>query len=497
MHKKILFIFLIVFQTNVIFSQDASATWWLRVDRDTDTKRYDKHDVITQNNQIVLDFSELAKNRTPLKVDFREDQIAKYSFSFFTRIKAKKDCAQNSVIVSNKKEYSSDGWEIRANLLGGWEWNFSSNNKIIANYKTTSKKFAINDGKFHFIGFTYDFSKNEVWIYFDGEQIGIIDVGKSNLSNFTNIFIGGVGTDEKMAFNGYFKSVYYYKEFISHRKIKMLYSKNPRYLATIGENGSFYKKIKVLTWNITDGGTTHGEIVGLNRTLKLLEQSNADIISLQESKGAVEYLSEGLGFYFYKVNDNIAILSRYPIKETLRIFDSNIVAAVEISVSKQQILYYFNVSLNNIADWGDFKNKYSDENYVSKEKETRAKDMSEILEQIKVLIKPKSKTSIILTGELNSISALDEGGNFKNFPVSKALKDYGYVDSYRELYPNSRIYNGYTRNVNSKNKRQGRVDYIFFKGDRLQISNSELLKKHPIKFPSKNYGVLTEFTWNK
>ena len=495
MYKFLSIIIILIISTVTSSAQEIA--WYLKIDRSTDTKYYDRHDISTQNNRLVLDFSEFSRNRIPLKVKLTEDAVPESSFSFFTLFKTDKGSIQNSVIVSNKQENTSDGWEIRANELGGWEWNLILDKKIVSEYKTTSPKYAINDGGFHQIGFSYDYIKNEIWLYFDGEHLGIINIKEANMSNFKNIFIGGIGVNEKTSFDGYFKSFYLFKDIMNPGNAKKLYTNNPKYKGSIGSNATFYNKIKVLTWNVSDGGTTYGNKIGLKRTLRILKDSDADIISLHEARGSLEYFAEELGFYFYSINDNISILSRFPIKKTLQIFTTDKVGAIEISISKKQSLYFFNIALDNKADWSDFNNRYADEKFRLAELESRGHDIKEIMEQINIILKLTSKTSIILSGELNYISAEDENGDYNSYPASKIVHDYGYIDSYREFHPNSRIYQGYTRNIESDISRKGRVDYILYKGSMLQIGSSNTLKKHPIKFPSSNFGVLTEFIWKK
>jgi len=494
MHKFLVITLLLI---NSISSFSQEIAWHLKVDRSTDTKYYDRHDITTQENELVLDFSEFSRNRVPLKINLTKDATPKSSFSFFTLFKTNKGSIQNSVIVSNKKESGADGWEVRANKLGGWEWNLTSNGKIVSEYKTTSSKYAINDGRFHQIGFSYNYIKNEIWLYFDGEHLGILSIDKVDLSGFNEIFLGGIGINEKTSFDGYFKSFLLLKGAANPGSAKKIYINKPKYKGSIGSNGSFYNRIKVLTWNVKDGGATHGCSIGLKRTLRLLKDSKADIISLQETGSSLEYFAEGLGYYFYSVNESISILSRFPIKRTLSIFSTDKLGAVEISISKKQSLYYFNVLLDNKADWSNFSNKYSDKKFRKEEQDSRGKDVSEIIEQINLILNLSDKTSIIITGELNYVSAQDEDNNYDLYPVSKIFYDNGFLDSYREFHSNRRIYDGYTRNTTSETNRKGRIDYILFKGTKLQVNSSNVLKKHPIKFPSTNLGVTTEFIWKK
>ena len=477
------------------FSQETA--WYLKVDRSTDTEQYGGHELSTLKNQLVLDFSGYAKNRTPLKVELTKDATPNASFSFFTLIQATKGSRQDAVIVSNKEGESSLGWEITANKFGGWGWKLSMDDLVIAEYETTSPKYVINDGKFHMLGFSYDYRRNQVWIFFDDEFIGIIAIKNADISNFKNLYIGGIGTNEQTSFDGYFKSLYLFKNVITLSNVRKLFHNNPRYNPSIGINGSFYPSIKVLTWNISNAGIKQGNVIGPQRTLRILKDSKADIIALQQPKGYLEYLAEGLGYYFYSASSNLAILSRYPIKNTIKFFKSNKLAGIEISISKTQNLFFFNISLRNNPDWSDYNNSYTSEQFVSMENKGRANDIAEIMKLVDAIIKPKSSTSIIFSGEFNSISAKDDGGDYEKHPVSNILNKNNFLDSYRVAHSDARIYSGYTRNVKSKDKRKGRIDYIYFKGDKLRVYSSEVIKKHPIRFPSENYGVLTDFVWKR
>ena len=495
MNRLILLLILIVLQPLSSFSQDAS--WSIVFDGKTNVEYYRKYDITSENNQLAIDFSRLSHNRNPINFKLSELEAPKSTFSIFVWVKAPKDLNQSAIILSNKKTSNSDGWEIRANNSGAWNWNFSQNGKITSEYNATSKRQAINDGEFHLIGLVYDYTKNQAWFYFDGKNVGIINIGKGDLSGFNNLYLGGVENGEKYSFNGYFKSIHLFKDQIHNGRVVQLFRNSNVYNGGNGVNGAFYKSIKFLTWNISDGGNAYGEKIGLDRTLYVIKESKADIIALQETNGSGEYLADELGYYYYSISKKLSILSKFPIKRTVKLYKAEKSGGVEIAVSKKQYLYFFNISLDNSADWSNFNNKYYNKSFVQQEQKVRGIDLKEMMEQIRVLIKPKDNTSIVFSGEFNSISNIDNDGAIKNYPVSGLLKEYNFIDSYRNLNPSGRVYPGYTRNTESKNKRQGRVDYIYYKGNKLQVSDSEVLKHHPIKFPSSNFGVLTEFIWKR
>jgi len=495
MFRLIIGILIIVLQPFSVFSQEIS--WSVEFDGKKDVGLYRKYDITNENNNLVINFSKLAHKRNPIKFELSKQEAPKSSFSVFVWVKAPKDVEQSAVIISSKKTITSDGWEIKANEKGAWTWDFTVNGKVVSQYKSVSKRQAINDDKFHLIGLVYDYTKNQAWLYFDGINVGIVNIAKGDLSGFNSLSLGGIENSERHSFNGYFKSIYLYKDQIRNGKVVQLFRNNMRYSGSNGVNGAFYKKLKFLTWNISDGGKIFGEKIGLDRTLTVIKNSKAEIIALQETNGSGEYLADELGYYFYSISNKLSILSKFPIKRTIKLYKAQKSGGVEIAISKQQYVYFFNVSLENNPDWSSFSNRYSQIDYRISEEKNRSVELKEMMEQIRVILKPRSSTSLVFSGEFNSLSYKDDGGIVENYPVLKLLKEYSFIDSYRDLYPSSRIYPGYTCCENYNNKRQGRVDYIFFKGSKLQVSDSKVLKHHPVKFPSSHFGVLTEFIWKK
>ncbi|MCK5824917.1 MAG: endonuclease/exonuclease/phosphatase family protein [Ichthyobacteriaceae bacterium] len=464
----------------------------------TDSKTlYPNHSVTSENNKLVLDLSKLARNRTPVHVNLKKEESPRASFSSFAWVKAKKGISQSTVILSNKLNKDDDGWEIRVNNNGAWVWRFVKNKTTVVEYKPTVKRQTISDGKFHLIGFTYDYTKNQAWLYYDGENVGVINVGKGNLSGFNDVLIGGVGTNEQYSFNGYIKSFYLFDQQISHGRILQLYRNNSKYSSYVGVNGSFYQKVKFLTWNVSNGGKNTGENIGPERVYDVIKKTGAEVIALQEADGIGAYLADMLDYNYYEISKNLAILSKFPFIRTVKIFRPETSGGVEIAISKSQYVYFFNVNLNQFPDCANYSNKYSSKEFTEAEALYRGKDLEEILKQIKILLRPRRKTSIIFSGQLNSLMATDYGGKYKDYQVSGLLHKNKYKDSYREFYSDTRIYRGVTKYEKDDSKRTVRIDYLFFKGNKLQVSDSRTIKKHPVKFPSNSSGVLTEFKWKK
>lgn len=497
MKRYLLLVVFLIYIQNGLLAQEAS--WDIRFNGKDKTELYKNHNITTEDNREVLDFSKNSKNRTPINFHLSETNSPKSSFSIFTWIKSPKDLRQSTVIISNKKNENSDGWEIRANNSGAWEWDFTHNGEIFSQYKSTSERQTISDGKYHLVGFTYDYIKNQLWLYYDGRNVGIInlDWADIDLSGFNNMYIGGFGNLETESFNGYFKSVHLFNSFIDRTRVKRLYNNDSKYSGKVGVNGAFYKNIKILTWDITDGGTMHGKKVGLDRVLEIIKNSKADVIAIQEANESAVYLADGLGYYYYSISEKLAILSRFPFKKTIKLYLAKLSGGVEIEISKKQTLIFFNVVLGKEPDWSrPNTDVYSDE-FVTREQNTRARDMSEMVNQVKVLLKPKLSTSIMFCGELNFISTIDTGVDIKKSPLTNIINKVHYIDSYRKTNPSVEEYPGFTRNNNSKDLRKGRVDYIYYRGTQLNAVKSSLIKDHHIKFPSNNYGIVTQFIWKK
>ena len=111
-----------------------------------------------------------------------------------------------------------------------------------------------------------------------------------------------------------------------------------------------------------------------------------------------------------------------------------------------------------------------------------------------------------MAGDFNSGSHLDwiagtrdlHNGYEVEWPVSKSMADAGFIDSYRELHISPLTDPGYTwtpraATSSSLYGMRDRIDYIYYLGDRLHPTKSEVMDYHPIMFPSDHAAVMTIF----
>ena len=90
-----------------------------------------------------------------------------------------------------------------------------------------------------------------------------------------------------------------------------------------------------MSYNIWVGGASTGP---LSRTVGVIQTAQADIIGIQEQGGNGQAIATALGFNYQSLGGSTAILSRYPIVQTLN-------SGVKVQLSAQQEAFVFDVHL--------------------------------------------------------------------------------------------------------------------------------------------------------
>lgn len=68
-----------------------------------------------------------------------------------------------------------------------------------------------------------------------------------------------------------------------------------------------------------------------------------------------------------------------------------------------------------------------------------------------------------------------------------------FIDSYREIHPDVKKYPCLTWSTMAKNELQYRIDFIYYKGKDIKAIQSEMIDKHPVRYPSDHAAVVTTF----
>jgi exonuclease III len=232
------------------------------------------------------------------------------------------------------------------------------------------------------------------------------------------------------------------------------------------------KDLTVGVWNIWNGGIHWSlEEDGWDSRLRIVDmikKNNADIILMQETYSAGDFISAELGYYFATTSDldyryqgaNISVISRYPIKE-IQVSEetgyNNV--AVKLAISKTQEIW----AMSNWYGMGQFPAVFDFH-----------KSRFENADQIPVLF----------GGDFNAVPHTDKGRS----PASKKMLEEGFTDAYRSLYPDVDMYPGFSH------RRGSRIDQLYYKGKGLKNNFTEVISSWPTGFPSDHFLIVSKFT---
>lgn len=460
----------------------------------------------------AIDFSEDGTIRMPLKLkpELELEYNSETPLTVELWVKTKPDSGQGTPIAGNKKDKNSEnkGWLIFAEEDGSWSLSISDGRHQHI-YKPTVKRQKINDGKWHQIAFTIDRDKEELWMFFDGVNVAIYNISglKDLKSKLETTFVGTAGRWEYFgqweAFNGYMDNISVWEMAMSKEII------TDNYQNYFQLNNTVYpvNELKLLTWNIWQGGKRFGKEVGLNRVINIIKDAKPDVVTLIETYGSGEEIADALGYHYYLISSNLSIMSRFPIKKTIKAFKSFNFGGVVLQVDQDKEVVILDTWLHYLPDYHGniIKGKITSKELVKEESDTRLKEINQILKEINSILDNADNTPIIMAGDFNTNSHLDwtdatkdaHLGYVVEWPVTKVMEKYGFTDSFRELNPNPLTDPGYSAWPYSRRYGQryveSRIDYIFYKGKNIRALESKVVDYHPIMFPSDHAAFLTVF----
>ena len=250
------------------------------------------------------------------------------------------------------------------------------------------------------------------------------------------------------------------------------------------------KELKVMAWNIWHGGHSKAyPAKGCEGTLDILKKSNADVILMIETYGASDQVADYLGYYHRLLSSNLSIYSRYPITKTYTFpaISTFNFGGVEIDMNGQKVRL-FDTWLHYLPDTRLAPcEKSSEEILAWDDAGSRDDEARKIIEILQPFLAQTDSIPLIMGGDFNSHSHLDwteaaknlynHGGAVVDWTVSKVMEKAGFKDSYRTINPDpvknigtTWIY-GLERDL--KQKREDRIDYIYYKGNTIEATHSE------------------------
>jgi exonuclease III len=231
------------------------------------------------------------------------------------------------------------------------------------------------------------------------------------------------------------------------------------------------KELTVGAWNIWHGGIhftqeEHGWDSRM-RIVEILREKDADIILMQETYSSGDFIAAELGYYFATTSDwdyrqqgsNISVLSRYPIEELEVLEETEFMnVAAKLKISETQTIW----AMSNWYGMNSFPAVYD-----FHEERFRDSDV----------------TPILFGGDFNAVPHTDGGDS----PASVKMLDNGFTDAYRSLHPNVELDSAYTHNSGV------RIDQLYYKGEGLSNTSTEVINDWPTGFPSDHYLILSKF----
>lgn len=285
--------------------------------------------------------------------------------------------------------------------------------------------------------------------------------------------------------------------------------------------------LKVLTFNLWYGGSKVDN--GRAKQLKVIRDSGADVVGLQEHMGnSAQELSDALGWYYHPGDNRVAIISRYPITDRQEVpspipcclpgfedFSEDVAISASVRVDGRT------VRLWNTHQMAEFYGPYSlcfdgwpAPLVETQEQLTRGLMMRLTLDAMSADLDGKSP--VIVTGDFNAPSHLDYtdataaqhcGYGTVNWPVSRMAADAGLVDSFRKANPDpattpGNTWSPITPTNDGRPEPQDRIDFIYTKG--LTVADSRtIVAGDPLpvddpnhvsnEWPSDHAAVLTTF----
>ena len=162
-----------------------------------------------------------------------------------------------------------------------------------------------------------------------------------------------------------------------------------------------------------------------------------------------------------------------------------------------------NIWLNYLPDYFNSFDTLSADEMILGERATRLIEITAILKSVDSLSKDLNMP-VIMGGDFNSGSHLDwvestrkwHFDNVVEWPVSKAMADNNYVDSFREANPDpTKTLEGTWGFHDNGYVMSDRIDFIYYKANNVTTKDSKIVMDDPIGgfFNSDHRAILTTF----
>ncbi len=254
--------------------------------------------------------------------------------------------------------------------------------------------------------------------------------------------------------------------------------------------------------------------------LQIIKSINPDILGIQETNCHNEKTNEYTDIklhdiiakelnYVYQINEktHTIIFSKFPI-----IYVSELYKGIIIKQNDDYISV-FNIHLTdepyqpyqiNKIPYGEYPFIDTEEQAIKYANDARKEETTKILNEITLINNLYDLTATIVLGDFNEPSHRDwtiptvdaKIHPFKvKFPSVKRLEEYGFIDSFRHIYPDPVKTTGYTWPTPNKysitETVHDRIDFILIKSNKMNITNAKIIGENQFKdWPSDHRACI-------
>ena len=382
------------------------------------------------------------------------------------------------------------GWALILRPDGAWGWNLGDGQQRL-DYLPTARVQNAADGQWHMLAFTVNAAANEARLYRDGIGVALYSLaGLSNWRGGEPARIGCPGAEVR--------DLRVNEGVVPAAAIEAAWCRGGG--RAVPAAPAAPRQLRVMTWNIWNGGREDGVELGVERTAQIIAAAGADMVAMQETYGSGPLIADALGFHFYWRSSNLSILSRFPIASTHDVWDDPFrLGGVTLELGGGRSFRLFTLWIHYLPDFCSEVQRQGVKaaELVAAEEETRGPEIRSILRALEPFIEEADSVPLVVAGDFNSPSHLDwteatrerHCGLALAWPVSLAMQQAGFADAYRHSHPDPLRMPGRTWTPRSPQAWQDRIDYIYYRG-RLRCIGTEVVDEHAVCWPSDHAAVL-------
>ncbi|MBL8898174.1 MAG: endonuclease/exonuclease/phosphatase family protein, partial [Planctomycetes bacterium] len=262
-------------------------------------------------------------------------------------------------------------------------------------------------------------------------------------------------------------------------------------------------RVRVLVWNLWHGGKEDGE-AGLARAIEILRAADPDVALLIETYGSGQRIAAALDRHLLMATpaDNLAILSRWPIREVWDLGDRFHAIGGVIEVPGFGPLACVDVWLSYAAEiWEEgTRARHSIAEMLAQHERSALADLEALLLPLERRVAGRTALPLVLGGDFNSMShedyvesARSQYGEPIAWPVTRRLVELGYRDAWRAVHPQVDRAADRTWSPRFPAQEQDRIDFVFSRGEALLPRRAERIDRHAERFPSDHAALWVEF----